>query len=46
MPDVPSPVPPQKTSAFRTPGEGSSVVISVVTIVSLFALWFAITRWS
>ena len=25
MPDVPSPTPPQKTSAFRTPGEGSSV---------------------
>ena len=44
MPDVPSPTPPQKTSAFRTPGEGSSVAISVVTIVSLFALWFAITE--
>ena len=44
MPDAPAPVPPQKTSAFRTPGEGSSVAISVVTIVALFAIWFAVTE--
>ena len=32
-----------KTSRFRTPGEGSSVAISVVTIVALFALWWLVT---
>ena len=46
MPDAPPPAraPTQKTSAFRTPGEGSSVAISVVTIVALFAIWFAVTE--
>ena len=33
-----------KTSAFKVPGEGSSVVISVVTVVSLIAIWFAVTN--
>ena len=32
-----------KTSRFRTPGEGSSVAISVFTIVALFALWWLVT---
>jgi taurine transport system permease protein len=34
---------PHRTSAFRTPGEGSSVAISVVTIVVLLAAWFGVT---
>ncbi len=33
-----------KTSRFKVPGEGSSVAISVVTVVVLFVLWFAITN--
>jgi len=33
-----------KTSRFKVPGEGSSVVISVVTVVALFVLWFAVTN--
>jgi taurine transport system permease protein len=33
-----------KTSRFKVPGEGSSVVISVVTVVVLFVFWFAITN--
>jgi taurine transport system permease protein len=33
-----------KTSRFKVPGEGSSVVISVVTVVGLFVLWFAVTN--
>ena len=33
-----------KTSRFKVPGEGSSVVISVITVVVLFVLWFAITN--
>jgi taurine transport system permease protein len=33
-----------KTSRFKVPGEGSSVVISVVTMVVLFVLWFLITN--
>jgi taurine transport system permease protein len=33
-----------KTSRFKVPGEGSSVVISVVTVVVLFVLWFLITN--
>ncbi len=33
----------QKTSAFRTPGEGASAAISVATIAVLFLLWWAIT---
>ena len=46
MPDAPPPAraPTQKTSAFRTPGEGSSVAISVATIVALFALWFVVAE--
>ncbi len=40
MPDAPSP----KTSSFRTPGEGSGIAISAVTIVALFALWFLVTQ--
>ena len=33
------------TSSFRMPGEGSSVAISVVTIVALFVLWFVVTHF-
>ena len=33
-----------KTSRFKVPGEGSSVVISVVTVAGLFVLWFAVTN--
>jgi taurine transport system permease protein len=33
-----------KTSRFKVPGEGSSVVISVVTVGVLFVLWFLITN--
>ncbi len=40
---MPEPAAP-KTSAFKVPGEGSSVVISVVTVVSLIAIWFLVTN--
>ncbi|MFO1317703.1 MAG: ABC transporter permease subunit [Burkholderiales bacterium] len=40
MPDAPAP----KTSAFRTPGEGSSVAISAITVVALFFLWWLVTQ--
>jgi taurine transport system permease protein len=33
-----------KTSAFKVPGEGSSVTISVVTVAALIALWFIVTN--
>ncbi|MEJ8856781.1 ABC transporter permease subunit [Variovorax robiniae] len=33
-----------KTSAFKVPGEGSSVVISVVTVVVLLVLWAVATN--
>ena len=33
-----------KTSRFKVPGEGASGTISVVTVVGLFVLWFAITN--
>ncbi|MEJ8847461.1 ABC transporter permease subunit [Variovorax rhizosphaerae] len=33
-----------KTSAFKVPGEGSSVVISVVTVVVLLVLWAIATN--
>jgi taurine transport system permease protein len=33
-----------KTSRFKVPGEGSSVLISVVTVSTLFVLWFAVTN--
>jgi taurine transport system permease protein len=33
-----------KTSKFKVPGEGSSATISVVTVCSLIALWFAVTN--
>ena len=43
MPDAVT-VPPLRTSAFKVPGEGSSVIISVVTVTTLFALWFLVTN--
>jgi taurine transport system permease protein len=50
--DVPSPVAiapasdraALKTSRFKVPGEGSSVVISVVTVALLLAFWFLVTN--
>ena len=33
-----------KTSRFKVPGEGSSVAISVGTVVGLFVLWFVVTN--
>ncbi|MPM88142.1 putative aliphatic sulfonates transport permease protein SsuC [bioreactor metagenome] len=47
MPKSPQSTPPKgpvKTSRFKTPGEGSSVGISIVTVVVLIALWFAATN--
>jgi taurine transport system permease protein len=40
----PAPGTKLKTSAFKVPGEGSSVTISVVTVVTLVALWFVVTN--
>ena len=34
---------PTKTSAFKVPGEGPSVLISVVTVLLLGLLWFGVT---
>ena len=33
-----------KTSAFKVPGEGSSVLISVVTVVGLLVVWALVTN--
>jgi len=33
-----------RTSRFKVPGEGSSVAISVVTVVALFVVWYLITN--
>lgn len=35
---------PLKTSRFKVPGEGSSVAISIVTVIVLFVLWFLATN--
>ena len=35
--------PPLQTSRFKVPGEGSSVIISVVTIAVLMLVWYAVT---
>ncbi len=47
-PTVLQPAPAQaaalKTSRFKVPGEGSSVAISVATVVALFVLWFGVTN--
>ena len=43
-PPVPAAGAKLKTSAFKVPGEGSSVTISVVTVVALVALWFIVTN--
>ena len=32
-----------KTSRFKVPGEGSSVLISVATVVVLIVVWFGVT---
>ena len=36
--------PALKTSRFKVPGEGSSVLISIATMGGLFVLWYAITN--
>jgi taurine transport system permease protein len=33
-----------KTSRFKVPGEGNSAMISVVSVATMFGLWFAITN--
>ena len=33
-----------RTSRFKVPGEGSSVAISIATIVLLFLAWYLVTR--
>ena len=38
------PAAPLKTSRFKVPGEGSSVAISVVTIIVLLLLWAVVTH--
>ncbi|HEY9065412.1 MAG TPA: ABC transporter permease subunit [Burkholderiaceae bacterium] len=35
---------PPKTSKFKVPGEGSSLAISVLTVIVLLALWAAVTN--
>jgi len=52
MPDAAAPkvvlpaaaAPALKTSRFKVPGEGSSVAISVGTVIGLFVLWFGVTN--
>ena len=52
MPDIaidapvaaPARVAPPKTSKFKVPGEGNSAGISVVTVVVLIGVWFAVTN--
>ena len=34
----------QTTSSYRTPGEGASAHISIITTVTIFVLWFAVTN--
>jgi taurine transport system permease protein len=41
---APPPVAAPKTSAYRTPGEGSAFVISVTTIAVLFGAWWLVTE--
>jgi taurine transport system permease protein len=41
---APAPAGPIKTSKFRVPGEGSSLAISVATVIALIVLWFAATN--
>ena len=33
-----------KTSKFKVPGEGSSLIISIITVAALILLWFAATN--
>lgn len=39
-----TPVGAARTSRFKEPGEGSSVTISVITVVALIVLWFIVTN--
>jgi taurine transport system permease protein len=36
--------PTLKTSRFKQPGEGSSVMISVITVLAIFLAWYGITE--
>ncbi len=36
--------PELKTSRFKLPGEGSSVVISIITVLVFLGIWFGITE--
>ncbi len=44
LPPAPAKIASLKTSRFKVPGEGSSVAISVATVVALFVLWFLVTN--
>ena len=46
MPEAADPkaAPALKTSRFKVPGEGNSALISVVTVIVLFGVWFVVTR--
>ena len=41
---VATPAGTPRTSRFKEPGEGSSVLISVVTVIGLIVLWFVVTN--
>jgi taurine transport system permease protein len=41
---VAAPAGAARTSRFKEPGEGSSVAISVITVIALVALWFIVTN--
>lgn len=43
MPEPMVPVGAPKTSRFKVPGEGSSVAISVLTVLALLLLWLLVT---
>ena len=43
-PGVAAVVGPLKTSRFKVPGEGSSLFISIATVLMFFLLWFIVTN--
>ena len=42
---APAEITPRPVKGYRLPGEGSSTVISIVSVVSLFALWWIATHF-
>ena len=44
MPDAEVSTPALKTSRFKVPGEGSSLAISISTVIGLFVAWFTVTN--